>query len=402
MKTKQARREIVTFRPDPDLADWLDTVNYTTTKTDIICRALTEYRMSRHFTDIVEDMPLEEALALFEKGCNVVTNGVGETLWLTESWWAPRRKEFRVYGPNPITAEFAEGLRSVGMEENRLDDLIDYVKAVPHALPWSAFAAERNKKREEEVLAERRDMESQQALAAMAQRPDVVGVMVPTRIGFGADVVAKDSTCPRCEESGYSIPFDAISGTRHLLVICPVCRMLLEVVTPDSEGIPMKPSNVSNASNKRSEPPAARIRKPYFKKCLDWGRERGLVPGSVYKEGRVPYISIPTGPTNLFYFADCDQAGKLNVGLMVQFKQTPTWKPIIHDGRPKLEALRMTDELVDECDFPKKSDGWRIRLSRVGFDMENAADHERQFEWIFDALGRVRKVFDEIVWRHRS
>ena len=70
--------------------------------------------MKMHFKDITSGMGLEEALTIFEAGCNVVENGVGKTLWLTESWWQPRRRELKVYGPDPITAEFADALRSVG------------------------------------------------------------------------------------------------------------------------------------------------------------------------------------------------------------------------------------------------------------------------------------------------
>ena len=252
-------------------------------------------------------------------------------------------------------------------------------------------------------------------------RPDRLTVIVPTRIDAHPESHGCETICPSCDGAGFVVSYSCGGNRSYRLVVCHDCRELLDIETStDGKGHTTSPTEPNPAAATKEfdlkgsdpersprresaiSPPPEAVRLKYFKACLEWGEKRGrLVRGRVWKPERVPYISIRAlrgDQPNIYYGLECDQPRRVNVGLMVQFAKLARWKPILEGERAKVESLRTEGETpvwVDESD-PKR---WCIFFSRLDCDLHDEGDYDRQFRWAYDALDRMRTVYNPVIAR---
>ena len=183
------------------------------------------------FDDLEGGMWIDEALAAFVDGCNVPY----ETLWITDSWSHPLFERLRASVRGPISDELAEALRQVVSKRHKLEDLVDWVELAVPKPSFAQFAKDRRDAREvaDADVIHRFLAGHGTGLEAFPQHAFWYGHRWSLHTGLRADLAS--TMCPACGVPGVNhewkaAPHNASGLTGGVIVICPCCEALLDVL----------------------------------------------------------------------------------------------------------------------------------------------------------------------------
>jgi hypothetical protein len=176
-------------------------------------------------------MWIDEALAAFVDGCNVPY----ETLWITDSWSRPLFERLRARIQGPISDEVADALRRVVRKEHKLEDLVDWVEAPEPKPCFADFARHRTDAREVAEADDIRRFLAGHGAGLDAARPISLPFAHRWALHASPHADLASTMCPACGLPGVKHAWTAAprneSGlTSGVIVICPCCQALLDVV----------------------------------------------------------------------------------------------------------------------------------------------------------------------------
>jgi hypothetical protein len=185
------------------------------------------------FEDLEGGMWLEEAIEAFVAGCNIPNR----TLWITEGWAGPLFERLRERVRGPIGDDLADALRQVVRKEHRLEDLVAWVETPDPKPPFRVFARSRDDARD---AAEFESLRRFLAGHADQAREVTYSRWLPSLWLLDATLTRPPATpaCPRCEVPGVQEPWAPAPGSASglqagVIVACPSCRALLDILKTD-------------------------------------------------------------------------------------------------------------------------------------------------------------------------
>jgi hypothetical protein len=195
---------------------------------------------------------VDEALAAFERHCKQPP----KTLWITESWWTPRRATLRIVLSDPITEDECRALHEALFKTTPVDNVIEWLQTWP-AMSWEVYRGEKLRieiepRRQQyyeveqglwspadEHAPEHPDKDKEHVhwfcLAATPTRRDEILRMSKAEQGTG---------CPECNTPVESLetrfvelfsPYDGAMEGRGWLVVCHACHLVVQSIFPRAE-----------------------------------------------------------------------------------------------------------------------------------------------------------------------
>lgn len=195
-----------------------------------------------------------DAIAAFESSCC----RPGQTLWITESWFAPRRARLEKTLSEVITEDEASALSDALHQRHSVDFVIDWLETQPRPA-WSEFAqqheadvraSELADMRRRYYLVERGIWESPQH-----SRDEDATELLPHLFWQSAtpdrraeslrmEGCEQATVCPECGRDQSTLewrfvdlvsPFDGVSVDRGWLALCHPCRVIAVEMFPRPE-----------------------------------------------------------------------------------------------------------------------------------------------------------------------